>query len=70
MSDGRRIPDIYGQTLGEACIRLKADSVVEYRIKTTSPPREADEKYDDTYRIVRFRIDDKGVLEITVCKPL
>ncbi len=70
MSDGRRIPDIYGHTLGEARIRLEADGVGEYGIKTASPPGEADEKYDDTYRIVRCRINDKGVLEITVCKPL
>jgi hypothetical protein len=64
------VPDCLGYYLGEARIILENAGINIDSIKVTSPPRSANNTFDDTYRIIRQSSAKQNTIELLICKPL
>ena len=61
--------DFSGYTLADARRLLNRAGIIINEIQVTAPPKSDARHYDDTYRIIRMRLDEDGRAVILVCNP-
>ena len=64
------VPLVLGYYLGEAREILEKAGATIGSIKVTAPPRNTNNEFDDTYRIIWQDSKKLDSIELIVCKPL
>lgn len=64
------LPDVAGYTLEEAKKILASAGYEKLIVKVTAPPRERNDSYDGSYRVIRMKAAENGTIELLVCRPL
>ena len=63
-------PDVKGFSYGKAKQLLEEKGYNIAAVTTLKPPRDNDEVFDDSYRVVRLKLLGVSTIELLVCRPL